>query len=210
MEHITVTVQAADPLTEAGLLSLLRRQPGIELSDPRRPVPGHIGGTVAIAVADRISEAATAELRDMITRHRRRVVLVAAPLRRAELVRALGCGVRALVWRHQVSSERLGAAVRAAARGVHHLPPEIVDQLLMLMELAPGGTQSSTGPGGGLAPREADVVRLLAEGLETRQVAEKLSYSERTVKNILHRLTTRLGLNNRTHAVAYAIREGHI
>ena len=37
-----------------------------------------------------------------------------------------------------------------------------------------------------------------------------MSYSERTVKNILHDLTTRLQLKNRTHAVAYAMREGLI
>lgn len=62
----------------------------------------------------------------------------------------------------------------------------------------------------GLAPREIDVIRLIAEGLDTAEVAGKLSYSERTVKNVLHGMTTRLHLRNRAHAVAYALREGHI
>ena len=38
----------------------------------------------------------------------------------------------------------------------------------------------------------------------------RVAYSERTVKNVLHDLTTRLQLRNRTHAVAYAVREGLI
>ena len=65
-------------------------------------------------------------------------------------------------------------------------------------------------PTSGLAPREVDVLRLVAEGLDTVEIAGKLSYSERTVKNVMHGLTTRLRLRNRAHAVAYALREGYI
>ncbi len=54
------------------------------------------------------------------------------------------------------------------------------------------------------------MVRLVADGLDTREIALRMSYSERTVKNVLHDLTTRLQLRNRTHAVAYAVREGLI
>jgi len=54
------------------------------------------------------------------------------------------------------------------------------------------------------------VLRLVAEGWDTAQIATKLSYSERTVKNVLHDVTTRLQLRNRSHAVAYAMREGLI
>jgi len=50
----------------------------------------------------------------------------------------------------------------------------------------------------------------LADGLDTSEIAGSLFYSERTVKNIIHDVTSRLELRNRTHAVAYAIREGLI
>jgi len=53
-------------------------------------------------------------------------------------------------------------------------------------------------------------LRLLADGMDTGQIAQRLSYSERTVKNILQGMLTRLGLRNRTHAVAHAIRLGLI
>ncbi|MET8765264.1 LuxR C-terminal-related transcriptional regulator [Lentzea sp. NPDC004782] len=59
-----------------------------------------------------------------------------------------------------------------------------------------------------LSPRETEMLRLLAEGLDTAEIAEKLIYSERTVKNVLHNLLNRLDLRNRTHAVAYALRRG--
>jgi DNA-binding CsgD family transcriptional regulator len=62
----------------------------------------------------------------------------------------------------------------------------------------------------GLTPRERDVLTLVAEGLSTRDVAIRMAYSERTIKNVLQELTTRLQLRNRTQAVAYALRNGWI
>ncbi|MFB6988605.1 response regulator transcription factor [Streptomyces sp. NPDC056178] len=59
-------------------------------------------------------------------------------------------------------------------------------------------------------PREIDVLRLIAEGHDTEVIAKELAYSERTIKNVLHELMTRLQLRNRSHAVAYAMRQGLI
>jgi DNA-binding CsgD family transcriptional regulator len=54
------------------------------------------------------------------------------------------------------------------------------------------------------------VLRLVADGYDTAEIARKLAYSERTVKNVLHNITARLHLRNRPHAVAYALRQGFI
>jgi len=54
------------------------------------------------------------------------------------------------------------------------------------------------------------VLRLVSDGHDTSEIATTLCYSERTVKNVLHDVTTRLNLRNRSHAVAYAMREGLI
>jgi DNA-binding NarL/FixJ family response regulator len=62
----------------------------------------------------------------------------------------------------------------------------------------------------GLSERELGVLRLVADGLDTSEIAERLSYSERTIKNIIHDITTRLHLRNRSHAVAFAMRHGLI
>jgi DNA-binding NarL/FixJ family response regulator len=61
-----------------------------------------------------------------------------------------------------------------------------------------------------LNSRERDVLVLVADGYSTREVAKRLCYSERTIKNILQDITVRLVLRNRTQAVAVAIREGWI
>jgi DNA-binding CsgD family transcriptional regulator len=61
-----------------------------------------------------------------------------------------------------------------------------------------------------MSQRELRVLRLVAEGHPTSRIARELSYSERTVKSILHDVTTRLQLRNRAQAVAYAVREGLI
>jgi DNA-binding NarL/FixJ family response regulator len=62
----------------------------------------------------------------------------------------------------------------------------------------------------GLTDREIKVLRLIADGHDTNEIAQELCYSQRTVKNVVHGVTTRLQLRNRTHAVAYAVREGLI
>ena len=71
--------------------------------------------------------------------------------------------------------------------------------------LAPRGLRFS-----GLSDREVDVLRLVAEGLDTGEIARQLAFSERTIKSVLHDVTTRLQLRNRAHAVAFAVREGFI
>jgi DNA-binding CsgD family transcriptional regulator len=53
-----------------------------------------------------------------------------------------------------------------------------------------------------------EVLRLLADGLDTVEIADRLNYSERTIKNVLHAMMTRLNLRNRSHAVAFGLRCG--
>jgi DNA-binding NarL/FixJ family response regulator len=91
------------------------------------------------------------------------------------------------------------------------LPPDLLSRLLQQVGelqrqvLGPRGLTFS-----GLTERELSVLRLLADGHDTAEVGKQLFYSERTVKNIVHDLTSRLELRNRTHAVAFALRQGLI
>ena len=71
--------------------------------------------------------------------------------------------------------------------------------------LAPRGLSAT-----GLTERERQVLELLADGEDTQTIATRLRYSERTVKTVVHDLTTRLGVRNRTQAVAHALRHGLI
>jgi DNA-binding CsgD family transcriptional regulator len=68
----------------------------------------------------------------------------------------------------------------------------------------------TTAAQGMMTMRELEILRLLSEGLNTREIGYRIRFSERTVKSALHSLMTRLRLRNRTHAVAFAIRNGYV
>jgi DNA-binding NarL/FixJ family response regulator len=192
-----VAVCAADPLVRVGLLAELRKSVGIELVDEQ-------------AEADVVVVAAEHGLRDMLT-STTRLVLVADQPRQAELLAAVEHGMTVLVPLSEATTARLLQAIADANRGHGDLPAEQLGHLLHGIRrlhrqvLAPRDLTLS-----GLTHRETDVLRLLAEGLDTAEIAAKLAYSERTVKNILHEMLTRLGLRNRMHAVAHGLRNGLI
>lgn len=100
---------------------------------------------------------------------------------------------------------RLVSCVRAVTQGGGSISPELLCQ--MLPEGA-GKRPDSVQPQ--LTDREYEVLRMLADGESTRSIAERLSYSERTVKNIVHDLLAKLGCRTRAHAVALATRQGVI
>ena len=69
-----------------------------------------------------------------------------------------------------------------------------------------GGTMTSVR----LSSREVEVLRLVADGYDTSDIAEHLAYSESTIKGVLAKLMARLDARNRCHAVAIVVREGLI
>lgn len=70
------------------------------------------------------------------------------------------------------------------------------------------GAQNGAGPLDDLSPREAEVLRLVAEGATNREIAESLFISEHTAKAYLRRLLAKLKVRNRQQAAAVAVREG--
>jgi DNA-binding NarL/FixJ family response regulator len=60
----------------------------------------------------------------------------------------------------------------------------------------------------GLSEREVDILRLLAEGAGTKEIAKTLAFSESTIKKNIAEIITRFNLRNRAEAVAFAIRAG--
>jgi DNA-binding NarL/FixJ family response regulator len=140
-----------------------------------------------------------------------RTVLVVGRIREADLLGAIECGVAAVVRRHEATADRIVHAIQMADRGAGDLPPDLLGDLLNQVGRA---RRSGTPRGGmvvpGFSDRETDVIKLVAEGLDTQEIAAKLCYSERTVKNVLHGMMLRLQLRNRAHAVAYAAREGYL
>ncbi|MFJ4692178.1 response regulator transcription factor [Streptomyces sp. NPDC088766] len=205
--RIGVVVHARDPISKVGVVSQLRQHPVIDLRDEARPG----AGTVAVLVEETPDETTFARLRRLVRGEGAHTVLVVSALRESELLTVIDCGVGAVVWRHEATASRLSQAVIAASRGDGDLPADLLGRLMSQVGTLRRGAAEDTGaPVTRLTAREADVLRLVAEGLDNPQIAAKLAYSERTVKNVLYGLTTRFHLRNRAHAVAYAVREGLI
>jgi DNA-binding NarL/FixJ family response regulator len=205
-ERIAVHVAASDPVSRAGTASQLRGA-GIDLVDAE-----DVGAdVVGVVVADQVDNETVRELRALRLRGARRTLLVVARLDDAGLLAAVEAGASGLIRRSQATPQNLVAAIRTAAAGEGTLPPDLLGRLLdqvgrlQQQVLQPRGLTLA-----GLTDREIEVLRLLADGHDTIEVSRQLYYSERTVKNIIHNVTGRLDLRNRTHAVAYAIRQGLI
>jgi DNA-binding NarL/FixJ family response regulator len=205
-EKVQVFVAADDPVSRDGAASLLRGQ-GVELVDDRRLDRD----VVAVVVVDDVDDEAMREIRSLRRRGVESVVLVAARVDDGGLLAAVEAGANAVLRRSQSTPQNLMSSIHAAAAGDGSLPPDLLGRLLgqvgrlQRQVLSPHGLTFS-----GLTEREVRVLKLLADGLDTSEVARQLFLSERTVKNVVHDVTSRLNLRNRTHAVAYALRHGFI
>ncbi|MGZ2358515.1 response regulator transcription factor [Streptomyces sp. 372A] len=166
---------------------------------------------VLLLVTDTIDEAVLRLLRHIHRTTPARTVLVATDVDKQKVVSAAEGGVGGIVRRTDATPEHLVHVIGTVAKGDGYLPSDLLGRLLeevgklQSKVLSPRGLHFT-----GLAQREVDVLRLVAEGYDTADIAATLSFSERTIKNVLHSVVTRLQLRNRAHAVAYAMRHGLI
>lgn len=113
-------------------------------------------------------------------------------------------GGGALLFRSQLGAQALSAAIGSVLNGNSALPAEMVSGLL------DRAARSGTGGPHPLTERELEVLRSLSRGADTREIADAMGYSVRTVKNIVHDLLMKTNSRNRAHAVALATRQGLI
>jgi DNA-binding NarL/FixJ family response regulator len=206
MERVRVSVFATDPISQAGVASALRMCPQLQVLSDQAADP-----QVVVAVLDNARDGAMEDLRLVQRTTGARVVLIVGEVNAADLALATECGVIGVLRRGEAGPERLVQAIEAAARGEGSVPADLLGSLLEQVGrvqrhvLSPRGYAFS-----GLANREVAVLKLIAEGHDTAEIAKALSYSERTIKNVLQSAMIRLQVRNRSHAVAYAVREGLI
>jgi DNA-binding NarL/FixJ family response regulator len=134
-----------------------------------------------------------------------RVIVCSSHCAEDAVLAALQAGAVGVLRKDTLTTDSLATAVRAAANGTGVVTPELLRDLLD--GLAAGLERPVVAR---LTDREQQVLSLIAEGHPTREVAEQLCYSERTVKNVLHDVVTKLGARSRSQAVAHAVREGLI
>ncbi|MFT3854782.1 MAG: LuxR C-terminal-related transcriptional regulator [Ilumatobacteraceae bacterium] len=189
MSHrLAVYVYSADLISQAGTATQLRGRPEVYVVEQHAIDDAE----VAVVVVDRLDD----ELRRLVGAIQRdgcpKVIVVATDVTEGGTDSVVG--ISAVMPRAAVTPESLTRTIVTVAAGRAEVPA------------APtGALVASASP---FDDRERDVLALLAEGFDTQAIAEKLFYSERTIKSVIHDITTRLNLRNRSHAVAYAIKAG--
>lgn len=205
--RIPVLVYAHDPVTQTGIVGGLRGRPEVQVVENGDMAEAKVG----IIAAEELDEETLRVVRAMQRNGCARIVLVVTRIDEAGVLAAVEAGISGLVRRSDATPESLTAAITTAERGDGSLPPDLLGRLLAAVSrlqrqvLSPRGLTFTA-----LTTRETEVLRLVADGLDTAEIASTLAYSERTIKNIIHDVTMRLNLRNRTHAVAYALRQGLI
>ena len=114
-----------------------------------------------------------------------------------QVLRALKAGARAYILKGHVHKELLDT-IRAVHAGQKRIPQEIA------VELADHATDDA------LTAREIDVLRLIAVGNANKQIADQLSIGEATVKSHVTNILSKLGANDRAHAVTIGLKRGII
>jgi len=104
--------------------------------------------------------------------------------------------------------EQLISAIRAIAAGDSFLPGALVRRVLDEFNRISGLRAARKEVFAELTPREMEVLELLAEGLRNRQIADSLYISEKTVKNHVSSILSKLHVNDRTEAAVLAARHG--
>jgi DNA-binding NarL/FixJ family response regulator len=128
-------------------------------------------------------------------------VLVFTSFGEDALIRAtLDAGAIGYLLKDALQSD-LVRAIRSVAAGEAFLAPAAQRQLMELLRKPRSERES-------LTTREADVLRLIAEGLSNKQIARRLNLTEGTVKGYVSQILAKLHLEDRTQAALYAVREG--
>ena len=166
---------------EEAIEQFRRHRPDVTLMDLRMP---NLNGTEAIS---RIRK----EFPDA------KIIVLSTYGGDVQVLRAIKAGARGYIVKGHVHRELLDA-IRSVHAGHKRIPPEIA------AELADHAADDQ------LSSRELDVLRLIGAGNANKQIADKLSIGETTVKSHISNILSKLDANDRAHAVTIALRRGII
>jgi DNA-binding NarL/FixJ family response regulator len=156
-------------------------RPDVTLMDLQMPEMN--GLDAIIAIRNEFSEA--------------RIIILSTYKGDVQVLRALKAGARAYLLKGLLRKELL-ETIRAVHAGEKRIPPEIASQI------------AEHAVDDALTLREIDVLRLLAGGNANKLIAAQLSVTEDTVKGHVKNILSKLGANDRTHAVTIALKRGII
>ena len=133
-----------------------------------------------------------------------KVVLLTAALRDAQVTEVIQLGAKGLVLKES-TPDALTECVRRVQQGEQWIDraalTHVFDRVTRPAPRTPGSPPA-------LTPREFEIVRMVAQGLRNREIADKLSISEGTVKIHLHNTYDKLGVDGRLELLLYAQEKG--
>jgi two-component system NarL family response regulator len=188
-EDIEVVGEAGDG-TEAVVMAT-EMAPDIVLMDVRMPRRGGIDATLAIK--ESVPSA--------------KIVMLTISDEEADLYEAIKAGAMGYLLK-EISIDEVAGAIRAVHGGQSLISPSMASKLLTEFASMIKKTDDRPQlPTPRLTEREMEVLRLVAKGLNNRDIAKQLFISENTVKNHIRNILEKLQLHSRMEAVVYAVRE---
>lgn len=212
-QTITVLIVDDHQMVRQGVRAFLEKQPDISV------VGEAVSGAEALRLAAELAPDVT--LMDLVmpemdgvetTRRlkqaspRSQVIILTSYHDDEHIFPAIRAGALSYVLK-DVSSGELIEIVRKAARGEAVMHPHVAARV---MEELRGGPRAQTPFSSDLSERELETLRLIAEGLNNAEIAERLVISEHTVKRHVSNILSKLHLADRTQAAVYAWREGMV
>ena len=184
---IQIVGEAGDGATAAALAAA--SSPDIVLMDVRMP---KLSGIEAITAVRNAAPDA-------------RIVMLTVSDEEADLYEAIKGGASGYLLK-DASTDEVAQAVRVVADGQSLISPSMAMKLLDEFKQM-SRTDRSQPATPRLTERELEVLRLVAQGLNNREIAKQLFISENTVKNHVRNILEKLQLHSRMEAVMYAVRE---
>jgi DNA-binding NarL/FixJ family response regulator len=199
-------------MVRSGLRMVLNSQPDIEVvaeaGDGAEAVQQALSPDVDLAILD-VAMPRMTGLQAVAELHRRRpelrVLILSMYDNEQYFFEALKAGASGYVLKSAANRD-LVEAIRASMRGEPFLYPAAVTALIRdYLERARHGEATPEDP---LTPREQEVVKLIAEGHTSEEIAETLVISKKTVERHRANILEKLGMRNRVELTRYAIRRG--
>lgn len=163
---------------------------------------------VDISLPDTNGIQLTREIRDLLPETR--IIIVSMHSKVDYIVEAFQAGATGYVVKES-ASEKLLKGLESVAKGEYFLDSAVSHQVVKALMKFPGKeTKITDADYGSLTPREQEIMRLLAEGLSAKEIAEKLFISPKTVENHRANIMNKLGLHSTMELVRYAAKLGLI
>jgi DNA-binding NarL/FixJ family response regulator/signal transduction histidine kinase len=228
--HIASEDKAPEPEEEARILlvedhasfreaatSVFEQEPGFEvvgqagsLAEARKIIKDGAAGEVDVAIVDLglpdgYGGELIKELREASPQAQ--VLVLSATVERSEIARAVEAGAAAILHKSE-GIEKVVEDVRRLRAGETLLPMQEVVELLRFASSRRDQERVEREALERLTPREIEVLEALAEGLDSKDIARRLSISPTTERNHVASILTKLGVHSRLQALVFALRHG--